>query len=71
MKCSTLASPERKAKMCDTGPQPRTSDRYRIVVRNGWSYVVGEPTPRDSGPWRYQWEAQEHADKLNGRVIAA
>lgn len=31
-----------------------------------WSWVVGEPTPEHSGPWRYQWEAQEYADELNG-----
>jgi len=31
----------------------------------GWSYVVGDPTPEHSGPWRYRWEAQECADELN------
>lgn len=39
---------------------------YRVEVRKGWSYVVGNPTPKDSGPWRYQWEAKEYADELNG-----
>lgn len=38
---------------------------YRVVERNGWSYVVGIPVPRDDGPWRYRWEAQEYADTLN------
>jgi hypothetical protein len=42
---------------------------YIVEVRKDWSYVVssnGEPPPRGSGPWRYRWEAQEYADKLNG-----
>ena len=39
--------------------------RYSVVERNGWSYVEGDPMPRDSGPWRYRWEAQEYADELN------
>lgn len=38
---------------------------YRVEQRNGWSYVVGEPAPRDAGPYRYAWEAQEYADELN------
>lgn len=38
---------------------------YRIIMKKGWSYVVGDPTPPDSGPWHYQWEAQEYADELN------
>lgn len=39
--------------------------RYHVVERKGWSYVEGPTTPPDSGPWRYQWEAQEYADELN------
>jgi len=35
--------------------------RYRIIEYKGWSYVVGP----DAGPWRYGWEAQEEADRLN------
>lgn len=45
--------------------QAAQSPRFRVVQRNGWSYVEGDPTPRDSGPWRYDWEAQEYADDLN------
>lgn len=40
-------------------------EQYRVEVRNGWSYVVGPITPEWSGPWRYEWEAQEEADRLN------
>lgn len=38
---------------------------YRVIQRNGWSYVVGPTEPEHSGPWRYAWEAQEYADELN------
>lgn len=43
--------------------------KYHVIEKSGWSYVVGpgEP-PRDSGPWRYRWEAQEYADELNGKT---
>jgi hypothetical protein len=41
------------------------AEPYRVEERNGWSYVVGNPIPEHSGPWRYQWEAQEYADELN------
>ena len=37
---------------------------------NAWSYVVsddGDQPPKDSGPWRYRWEAQEYADELNSK----
>lgn len=37
---------------------------YRVEVRKGWSYVIG-PHGADPNPWRYQWEAQEEADRLN------
>ncbi len=40
---------------------------YQVITEpsGGWSYVVGTPPPEYSGPWRYQWEAQEYADELN------
>jgi hypothetical protein len=41
------------------------SKPYSVEVENGWSYVRGGPPPKDSGPWRYEWEAQEYADELN------
>lgn len=47
-----------------------TKPRYAVEVRQGWSYIVGSPVPRDHGPWRYEWEAQEHADRLNRRAAA-
>jgi hypothetical protein len=40
-------------------------DAYHVVERKGWSYVEGDPKPEWSGPWRYRWEAQEEADRLN------
>jgi hypothetical protein len=46
--------------MADT---PGTA-RYRVIEHKGWSYVVGP----DAGPWRYEWEAQEEADRLNGAI---
>jgi hypothetical protein len=45
--------------------------RYVVVedaVENAsgtWCYVVGDPMPEHSGPWRYRWEAQEYANELN------
>ncbi len=42
---------------------------YRVTEKNGWSYVVGEPTPKDSGPWRYRWEAEEYASECNARAL--
>lgn len=43
---------------------------YSVEERLGWSYVVGDPQPRDHGPWRYRWEAQEYADELNAKKNA-
>ena len=40
---------------------------YTVVERKGWSYVIGGPKA-DGAPWRYKWEAQEYADKLNAEV---
>lgn len=45
-----------------------TKPRYTVEVQRGWSYIVGSPVPRDYGPWRYRWEAQEYADELNRRA---
>lgn len=39
---------------------------YSVKVVKGWSYVVGPTEPKYSGPWRYRWEAQDEADRLNG-----
>lgn len=39
---------------------------YQVVTNKyGWHMVVGEPEPRNAGPWRYNWEAQDYADELN------
>jgi hypothetical protein len=43
-----------------------TDHQYTVEVRKGWSYVVGGS--ERSGPWRYEWEAQEEADRLNGQA---
>ena len=55
---------DRPHQNADTGcTKAGTAPAHVVVQHNGWSYVVG---PRaDGGPWRYQWEAQEHADELN------
>jgi hypothetical protein len=42
--------------------------QYTVEIRKGWSYVVGPEIPEWSGPWRYQWEAQEEADRPNAAV---
>lgn len=42
---------------------------FYVVERNGWFYVEGPNLPwQYSNPWRYRWEAQEHADELNAGV---
>ena len=38
-----------------------------VIVEDGWSYVVG-PNKFYDGPWRYQWEAEEFAAKLNAQM---
>lgn len=48
--------------------KPYIDMTYIVEVRKGWSYVIGAPMPEHSGPWRYQWEAQEYADELNGAM---
>lgn len=48
---------------------------YRVIQDKGWSYILCDH-PNDkpawccSGPWRYSWEAQEEADRLNGKPVA-
>lgn len=39
--------------------------QHHVVERHGWYYVTFPGRVHD-GPWRYLWEAQEYADKLNG-----
>lgn len=42
--------------------------QYTVILLNGWSYVVRADAagpPLYSGPWRYRWEAEEEADRLN------
>lgn len=39
---------------------------YHVVTEpTGWSFVVDQDGLVHDGPWRYRWEAQEVADKLN------
>ena len=46
---------------------PGETMMYTVVERKGWSYVIGGPKA-DGAPWRYKWEAQEYADKLNAEA---
>lgn len=49
----------------------QVSPPYRVEVRKSWSYVIGPKYPEGYGPWRYQWEAEEFAEKLNANGGAA
>lgn len=41
------------------------TERYHVEERKVWSYIVdGDGDSRD-GPWRYRWEAEEQAERLN------
>ncbi len=42
---------------------------YSVEIRKGWSYVISPTVPEWNGPWRYDWEAQEEADRLNRHAI--
>jgi hypothetical protein len=43
------------------------TQRYTVeTIDDAWSYIVGPDGKRD-GPWRYRWEAEEEADRLNLR----
>lgn len=44
--------------------------KYHVEKRDGWSYVIGNPMPYHSGPWRYEFEAQDYADELNAADTA-
>jgi hypothetical protein len=47
------------------GNQERRMKPYRVIQEHGWSFVVGDPPPESSGPYRYEHEAQDYADELN------
>lgn len=40
--------------------------RYYVEQHLDWSYIVDRKTGERDGPWRYEWEAQEWADRYNG-----
>lgn len=40
-----------------------SNSRYRVIELKGWSYIEAPGGVLD-GPWRYRWEAQEEADRL-------
>ncbi len=48
-----------------------TQATYHVIVENGWSWIEGPTKTAWSGPWRYQWEAQEYADELNAKLTAS
>lgn len=53
--------PERQARFwARTGKMKRYSVE---TADNSWSYIIGPDGYRE-GPWRYKWEAEEYADKL-------
>lgn len=38
---------------------------FSVITKDtGWSYIVCPDGSLD-GPWRYRWEADEQADRLN------
>lgn len=39
---------------------------YRVIELKGWSYIE-KPTGTLDGPWRYKWEAEEEAERLQAR----
>lgn len=42
---------------------------FHVIQKDGWSYVVrGEQPWCMSGPWRYAWEAQDEANRLNAQA---
>ena len=46
------------------------TQRYIVeTVNNAWSYINGPQGYRE-GPYRYRWEAEEYAEKLErGEVV--
>lgn len=47
-------------------PSEACRAKHRVIEDRGWSYVIGPMIAGRDGPWRYQWEAQEEADRLDG-----
>lgn len=40
--------------------------RYSVfAMEDSWSYVLRDGALYGNGPWRYRWEAEEEADRLN------
>ena len=66
-----------QAKSNSSGPPARqetaggSKDRLFTVVTqpSGWSDIVG-PNGYREGPYRYRWEAQEFADRLELGALA-
>ena len=46
------------------------TQRYTVeTVNNAWSYINGPDGYRE-GPYRYRWEAEEYAEKLERGEVA-
>ena len=46
------------------------TQRYTVeTVNNAWSYIVG-PAGYREGPYRYPWEAEEFAEKLERGALS-
>lgn len=48
------------------------TQRYTVTTEDdgkGWSYIEG-PNGYCDGPWRYKWEAEEYAEKLERGELA-
>lgn len=40
--------------------------KYTVLEENkAWCHVLRDGQHYGNGPWRYKWEAQEEADRLN------
>ncbi len=49
-------------------PEPQSGERrYRVIEIKSWSYIE-LPGGALDGPWRYRWEAEEHAERLAMRA---
>jgi hypothetical protein len=42
------------------------TERYTVLQEDqAWCYVLRDGENYGNGPWRYKWEAQREADRLN------
>ena len=62
------ARTRRRKMLDDIKERTMAKIKFKVIQGNGWSYVVDADGRDVSGPWRYMWEAQDHADDLNGKL---